>query len=103
MLTEVFTPNMINKVQSESNVLTAGAANLRLPVQPDSILRLVNGHATQTVHINFGDGNETAVSAQDMIVPPAFGVLQVKVPGQAVSMSYIASGANTPLYFTKGA
>ncbi len=102
MYNEVFCPDTPTKTQIKSQQLTAGAASLRVAVRPGSVIRLVNTHATQTAHINFGDGTETAVVAVDMIVPPVWGEVIVRVPSQAKSMSYIASGATTPLYMTEG-
>lgn len=103
MQNEVFTPDTRTATQIDNNILTAGVASLRTPVRPAQILRLVNTHATQTLHINFGDGTETAVVATDMIIPPANGVFYIRVPERATSMSYIASGATTVFHLTRGA
>lgn len=103
MFNEVFTPDTRTATQIDNNILTAGTTTARVAVRPGQILRLVNTHATQTLHVNFGDGTETAVVATDMIIPPASGVHYVRVPEKAVSMSYIASGATTVFHLTRGA
>jgi hypothetical protein len=102
MLSEVFIPNTRTPVQLETQVLTAGGTSQRVAVKGGTVLRLVNTHATQSAHINFGNGAETAVVAVDMVIPPVYGVLFVRVPMQAKSMSYIASGATTLVYMTEG-
>lgn len=103
MYNEVFVPNTVSATQIKSQRLTAGASSLRVAVNPGSVIRLVNTHATQTAHINFGKGAEDAVVAVDMVVPPAYGEVFIRVPQNANSMSYIASGANTYVYMTEGA
>ena len=103
MFNEVFTPDTRTATQIDNNILTATGTTANIAVRPGQILRLCNTHATQTLHINFGDGTEAAVVATDMIIPPGSGVHHVRVPEKATSMSYIASGAGTVFHLTRGA
>ena len=102
MFREVFTPDTRTAEQIDNNILTAGTTTANVKVQPGSILRLVNTHATQTLHINFGTVAVTAVVATDMIIPPAFKECFVHVPENAEYMAYIASGATTVFHMTRG-
>lgn len=102
MYREVFTPDTNTATQIANNILTAGGTTARIAVRPGQILRLVNTHATQTLHINFGTVAVVAVVANDMIIPPGSGVHYVRVPDSAAYMAYIASGATTVFHLTLG-
>lgn len=103
---KVFQPNMRGPRQVDSTGLTGGAGSLRIAVRPSQVLRFVNTHATQSLYINFGDGQETAVLPTDLVIPPSgAGVMDeryIRVPNGCFSMSYIASGANTLVGLTFG-
>lgn len=100
-MNEVFTPNSPTIVANENQLLTAGVANARVTVKGGSILRLVNNHATQLAFIVLGQGAEVA-AVTDLVLPPGNVVCFVRVPVQCSSLSYIASGAATPVYVSTG-
>ena len=107
MLNGVFSPDMRTPRQVESTGLTAGVVSLRIAVRPNSVIRLINTHATQIAYVNFGDGQETATVLTDIAIPPGgAGVMTavyLQVPNNCNSMSYIASGASTLVGFAQGA
>lgn len=95
-----FKPNQFSPAQIDNTVLAVTGATQRIMVQPGSVLRIVNTHATATLHINFGSVAVVAVVANDMVILPANTDL-IQVPTESTHMALIGS-ANLTAHVTKG-
>lgn len=95
-----FKPNQFGPEQIDNTVLSVTGATQRIRVQPGSILRIVNTHATATLNINFGSVAVVAVAANDMIILPV-NTEYFQVPMESTHMALIGSAALTA-HVTKG-